>query len=125
MWGNSGGVRPRLRPLLADADINQAPDKIPHHVLQEGIGFKTDADHVPADREPDRVNPADRRFRLALSRPEAREIVLSQKDRRGLFHLLHIARPEAPSGPSGKKRHPDRLIHDPVLIGPPDRGKTG
>lgn len=117
-FGDPGGGLP------AAADLDQRADDVSHHVLQEGIGGKFEANQVAAAADLELAQHLDRRFRLAFGGAKCAEIMFADQALRGLLHRAFIKSPVIPAYATAKEPRALRTVKQPVHVAPAGCGKT-
>src|SRR5260221_14703081 len=103
--------------MLALAYVDQAPDQVADHVMQERICGEIKKEiRAPC---PDRraLDGSHRTLRLTLRRAEARKIMLSDEVICGFLHLFKVQRQMKPPGATREQRRPYRVVVEHIAVG--------
>ena len=110
--------------LSAAANIDQRTDDIAHHVLEEGVGGKLEANQIAAAADLESAHRSDRRFRLAIGGAESAEIMVADQALRGLLHRPFIQAPVKPAYAPPKEPRALWPVEQPKNVAPFGGGKT-
>lgn len=109
----------------ATTHLDQQTRDVADHVMQEGVGGDIDVDELAVALHPQRLEPADRRSRLALCSAERAEVVLTDEAGTTRLHRRDIERRLHPGHTPSQQRGARAAVVDRVPVVAALRGEPG